>query len=135
MIEKGIAFPTCVSVNEIAGHFSPLRGESRGLIPGDLVKVDMACHIDGYIAAAGHSLVVGGDQVEDRRADVIMAAWNAAEAAVRLVQVGNTNTQVTETFAKIADEFGCKPVQGVLSHQLKKHVIDGSRVIISTPTD
>merc|ERR1711972_761719 len=28
-IEKGIAFPTCISVNEIAGHFSPLKGESR----------------------------------------------------------------------------------------------------------
>merc|ERR1712232_1379418 len=26
-------------------------------------------------------------------------------------------------------EFGCKPVQGVKSHQLKKHVIDGSRYI------
>jgi len=133
-IEKGIAFPTCVSVNEIAGHFSPLPGESRGLMPGDLVKVDMACHIDGYIAAAGHSLIVGGDQVEDRRADVIMAAWNAAEAAVRLVQVGNTNTQVTETFTKIADEFGCKPLQGVLSHQLKKHVIDGNRCILGAET-
>merc|ERR1719199_1945275 len=63
-----------------------------------------------------------------------MGAWNAAEAALRLVQVGNTNTQVTEAFAKIAAEFKCKPVQGVLSHQLKKHVIDGNRCIISVET-
>merc|ERR1712178_588273 len=68
-------------------------------------------------------------KVEDKRADVIMAAWNGAEAALRLVQVGNTNTQVTEAFSKVATEFNCKPVQGVKSHQLKKHVIDGSRYI------
>merc|ERR1719162_2678220 len=91
-IEKGIAFPTCISVNELCGHFSPLRGESKALQAGDVAKIDLACHIDGFIAAAAHTVVVGGDKVEDKRADAIMAAWNAAEAAVRLVQVGNKNT-------------------------------------------
>jgi len=130
-VEKGIAFPTCVSVNEVAGHFSPMKGESKVLVAGDVVKVDMAAHIDGFITAAAHTVVVGGEKVEDRRADVIMAAWNAAEAAVRLIQVGNTNTQVTEAFGKVASEFKCVPLQGVLSHQLKKHVIDGSRTIMN----
>lgn len=130
-LEKGVAFPTCISVNEIVGHFSPMKGESRPLKTGDVVKVDLACHIDGFIAAVAHTRVIGDEKVEDKRADVILAAYTAAEAALRLVQVGNTNTAVTEAFAKVADEFGCKPVQGVLSHQLKKHVIDGSRCIIS----
>ena len=38
-LEKGIAFPTCVSVNECVGHFSPLKSESRVLADGDVVKV------------------------------------------------------------------------------------------------
>jgi len=133
-IEKGIAFPTCISVNELVGHFSPLKGESKTLKEGDVVKVDMACHIDGFIAAAAHTVLVGVEKVEDSRADVVMAAWNAAEAALRLVQVGNTNTQVTEAFGKIAADFKVKPMQGVLSHQMKKHVIDGNRCIISCET-
>eukprot|EP00930_Biecheleria_cincta_P066173 TRINITY_DN521_c0_g1_i1.p1 TRINITY_DN521_c0_g1~~TRINITY_DN521_c0_g1_i1.p1 ORF type:complete len:386 (+),score=114.00 TRINITY_DN521_c0_g1_i1:96-1253(+) len=133
-VEKGIAFPTCVSTNEILGHFSPLKGESKQLKAGDIAKIDLACHLDGFIAAAAHTVVVGGEKVEDKRADVVMAAWNAAEAALRLVQVGNTNTQVTQTFAKVAEEFKCKPVQGVLSHQLKKFVIDGNRTIIMAET-
>jgi len=134
VVMKGVAFPTCISVNEIIGHFSPLQGEGRVLKAGDIAKVDMACHIDGFIAAAAHTVVVGGDKVEDKRGDVVMAAWNAAEAAVRLVAVGNTNTQVTEAFAKVAEDFKCKPVQGVLSHQLKKHVIDGNQVIMGCET-
>lgn len=140
-IEKGSAFPTCISVNELVGHFSPLKGESAQLRAGDLVKIDLACHIDGFIAAAGHTIVVPppegeeNEKIEDRRADVAMAAWNGAEAALRLVQVGNKNIQVTEAFAKVAAEFNCKPVQGVLSHQLKKHVIDGNRVILGCKTE
>eukprot|EP00931_Biecheleriopsis_adriatica_P044940 TRINITY_DN2575_c0_g2_i1.p1 TRINITY_DN2575_c0_g2~~TRINITY_DN2575_c0_g2_i1.p1 ORF type:complete len:404 (-),score=147.15 TRINITY_DN2575_c0_g2_i1:127-1275(-) len=133
-IEKGIAFPTCVSVNELVGHFSPMKGESKQLKSGDLAKVDLACHLDGFIAAAAHTVVVGKDKVEDKRANAVMAAWTAAEAALRLVQVGNKNTQVTETFAKVASEFKCNPMQGVLSHQLKKFVIDGNQSVIMAET-
>lgn len=133
-MEKGVAFPTCVSVNDILGHFSPMKGESKPLKEGDVAKIDMACHFDGFIAAAAHSVIVGGVTVEDKKADVLHAAWTASEAALREIQVGNTNSKVTAGIAKAAAAFGCSPVQGVLSHQMKKHVIDGNRVIINAET-
>merc|ERR1712050_707032 len=34
----------------------------------------------------------------------------------------------------VTTDFNCKPMQGVLSHQLKKHVIDGNRTIIAAET-
>lgn len=135
-IEKGVAFPTCISVNDVVGHFCPCLDTTKyGLKAGDVAKVELACHIDGFITSAGHTIVVGGEAVDDRRADVVMAAWAAAEAALRLVQPGNTNTQVTDAFGKIAADFNCKPVQGILSHQVKKHVIDGSRAIIGATVE
>ena len=30
-LERGIAFPTCISVNNILGHFSPMKEESVAL--------------------------------------------------------------------------------------------------------
>ena len=36
---KGIAFPTCISVNETCGHNSPLEEESVAIKEGDLVKI------------------------------------------------------------------------------------------------
>lgn len=63
-MEKGIAFPTCISVNEICGHYSPLvsdanekEKEAATLKEGDVVKIDLGVHIDGYIALAGHTVV------------------------------------------------------------------------------
>ena len=43
---------------------------------------------------------------------------------------------MTEAIAKVCAEFGCNPVEGVLSHKVKKHLIDGNDVIINkeTPT-
>jgi methionine aminopeptidase len=37
--EKGIAFPTSISVNNCVGHFSPLLGDATTLAEGDVVKV------------------------------------------------------------------------------------------------
>merc|ERR1712098_669959 len=44
------------------------------------------------------------------------------------------NTAVTSMLSRCTAPFDCKPVQGVLSHQLKKHVIDGNQCIISVET-
>lgn len=49
-LERGIAFPTCISVNNIFGHYSPMSDESTKLEDGDLAKIDLGCHIDGFIA-------------------------------------------------------------------------------------
>jgi methionine aminopeptidase len=38
-IEKGAAFPTSVSVNEVVCHMSPLPSETTVLAEGDLVKM------------------------------------------------------------------------------------------------
>ncbi|KAG9269096.1 proliferation-associated protein 2G4b [Astyanax mexicanus] len=138
-IKKGIAFPTCVSVNNFVCHFSPLKSDpDYTLQDGDLVKIDLGVHVDGFISNVAHSFVVGASKdapVTGRKADVIKAAHLCAEAALRLVKPGNQNTQLTEAWNKIAQSFKCNAVEGMLSHQLKQHVIDGEKTIIQNPTD
>jgi curved DNA binding protein len=135
-IEKGIGFPCCISVNELCGHFSPMKDESTKLKDGDVAKIDLAVHIDGFVAASAHTVLVGAAKLEasDKRAKVIHAAYTAAEAALRCVKVGLTNSEVTRMIKKSAEAFECNPVQGVLSHQMKKHIIDGSQTIINCET-
>jgi methionine aminopeptidase len=39
-VDKGIAFPTCISVNNCVGHFSPLKSDIDVLLhDGDVVKM------------------------------------------------------------------------------------------------
>ncbi|KAF4729649.1 putative metalloprotease arx1 [Perkinsus olseni] len=135
VIPKGIAFPTCISVNEVAGHFSPLQGESVAIKEGDIVKVDLAVQIDGFITAAANTVVAGDAKVSGKAADVVMAAHTAAEAVLRKVKLGNTNTDITNLMQQVADEYGVEPIRGVLSHQLEKHNIEGENAIASKFTD
>ena len=134
---KGIAFPTCISVNEVCGHNSPLEDESTTIKEGDLVKIELGAHVDGFAAFAAHTIVVQSDAkavVTGPKADVILAAYKAIQAALRLIKPGNFNNQVTEVIKKVSDSYKVTPLEGVLSHDLKKHLIDGNKVIINHET-
>jgi len=137
---KGIAFPTCISVNNCVCHYSPLDSEKDviELADGDVVKIDLGTHIDGFIAAAAHTFVVGASKdnpVTGKKADAIKAAHNMSEAAIRLVKPGNKTAPVTEAWNKIAKDFNCTPVVGMLSHQLKQNSINAEKTIISNPNE
>jgi len=66
-----------------------------------------------------------------KKADVILAAYNALQAALRLLTPGNKNNDVTQVINKVIDSYACKPLEGVLSHEIKKHLIDGNNCIIN----
>eukprot|EP00475_Leptophrys_vorax_P036434 TRINITY_DN61570_c0_g1_i1.p1 TRINITY_DN61570_c0_g1~~TRINITY_DN61570_c0_g1_i1.p1 ORF type:complete len:391 (+),score=70.38 TRINITY_DN61570_c0_g1_i1:284-1456(+) len=135
-IERGVAFPTCVSVNNIVCHYSAPAGDETVLANGDMVKIDLATHIDGFIATAAHTLLVQEDAaapITGKAADVIAAATTAAEVALRLVRPGKHNKEVTEALEKVAAAYGVHVVEGVLSHQMKQFVIDANKVVLSVP--
>ena len=37
---------------------------------------------------------------------------------------------ITDTVQKIAESYDCKPIEGMLSHQLEQNHIDGEKTII-----
>ncbi|KAJ8920397.1 hypothetical protein NQ315_005263 [Exocentrus adspersus] len=138
-LKKGIAFPTCVSVNNCICHYSPVPSEPDYILKdNDVVKVDLGVHIDGFIAVVAHTIVLGAsseNKVTGRKADAILAAHYASQAALRLLKPGNETYAITDAVQKVAESFKCKPVEGMLSHQLKQFKIDGEKTIIQNPND
>ena len=64
VIPKGVAFPVCISVNEVAGHFSPMKQDTMSIKAGDLVKIDLGVHIDGFITQAAQTVVCPGKFID-----------------------------------------------------------------------
>ncbi|KAJ2888444.1 hypothetical protein GGI21_006724, partial [Coemansia aciculifera] len=86
-IERGASFPATVSVNAVIQNCSPADSEDTLLKEGDVVKIEVGVHIDGYIASAAHTTVAtsqAGVPVTDRRADAISAAYYGCEVAARM---------------------------------------------------
>ena len=98
-----------------------------------MVKIELGAHIDGYTANVAHTIVIGG-KAKDKKAAVTLAAYDAFVAATRTIKSGSTNHEVTETIQKVCEQYGVEPLQGVLSHKVKKHLIDGNEVIINKET-
>lgn len=142
-MEKGIAFPCCVSLNNVVGHYCPTDDDTTELKAGDVAKVDFGCHIDGYIATQAHTHVVSDSAatgaaapppVTGRVADAMACAQTCFDAAVRLIRPGKKTTDVDATLAKIAEAYGCQLVEGVMSHQMKRFVIDGNKAVQNKPS-
>ncbi|RDB25883.1 Proliferation-associated protein 2G4 [Hypsizygus marmoreus] len=140
-VNKGLAFPTSISVNNAVAHFSPLASDPQStqvLAKDDVVKIQLGAHIDGFASISAETLVVGATAehpATGRRADVVKAAWYAAELAMRTIKVGNKNWAVTEAVNTIAATWDCKPVEGMLSCQQTQNVIDGKKRIILNPSE
>lgn len=98
---------------------SPLASDPEGSIvlkKGDVVRIELGVHIDGYISQVAHTIVIGASKenpVTGRQADAMQAAYVATEAAIRLLRPGKTNVEVTDAVQTIAEDFECKPVEGV----------------------
>ncbi|MDP6613286.1 MAG: M24 family metallopeptidase, partial [Candidatus Hydrothermarchaeota archaeon] len=54
------AFPCNISINEVAAHYSPQAWDASTFKKGDLVKLDVGIHLEGYIADIAKTVVVGG---------------------------------------------------------------------------
>ena len=131
-MKKGIAFPTCVSVNEVIAHYSPQKSESRTLAEGDAVKVDLGVHIDGFVALVAHTVVLRAADaapLTGPQADVISAAYAAAEVALRLIKPGGKGSAVASAVEKVAAAHGVSIVSAVQCTELQYFSLDRGKAV------
>ncbi len=108
----GVAFPVNISLNEAAAHDTPSPDDKRTFNKGDLVKLDLGVHLDGYIADTALTVDLGE---QDLLVEASVAARNAAIAKVRPgVTIGELGTIVA---AEIGSR-GFRPVANLTGHGL-----------------
>ena len=130
-VEKGVAFPTCVSVNNCVCHNSPSEGDEKTLREGDAVKIDLGAHVDGYVATCAKTIVIGGQKVTGAQADVMKAAELASEIVIRKLRPGDSTAEIGAMIESVAKDFGVVVVEGVMTHNMKRFIIDGNKVILN----
>lgn len=96
-------------------HRSDTVSAAQTLATGDVVKIQLGAHIDGFAALQTETLIIGATAAEPatgRKADVVKAAWHAAQIAIRQMTVDEKNSTITESVTKVAGQWDCKPVEG-----------------------
>jgi len=127
---KGLSFPTCLNIGLVCAHFSPLKDDTTELKTGDVVKIDLGAHIDGFIGRVGHTIVVGAgtdaSPATGRVADTILAAHNSAQVLLRCLRPGIINHKATELITKVLDSYEVTSIEGNLSHTMGRFNLDGT---------
>jgi len=93
----------CTSVNDAVLHGLP---HAYRLQDGDLLTLDFACSVDGWVCDAATSLVVGTPRPED--VALIDTTRRALSAAIDQARPGNRMGDVSAAIGDVAREAGLK---------------------------
>lgn len=91
----------CLSVNDAVLHGLPFDYRLRD---GDVLTMDLAVGIDGWVADAATTIVVGAPDEADLR--LIRATEDALAAAIAVARPGNRIGDISAAIAAVARDYG-----------------------------
>ncbi|MBS3749467.1 MAG: type II methionyl aminopeptidase [Candidatus Thermoplasmatota archaeon] len=115
--EAGIAFPTNISINHIAAHFTPQTKDTHVFHKGDIVKVDVGAHVDGYIADTAVTIEVETNEFDSLR----QASADALDEAIQLMKPGVNLSQIGKKVEETIKGHGFKPIENLTGHSLNRY--------------
>jgi len=122
IISKGArpAFPVNIAVNEVAAHFTPRHDEVElRFRKGDVVKLDVGVHVDGYIGDTARTVEIGSEQWADMR----KASEEALQVAIGMVRPGTDLSLVGAAIETTIKARGFKPIENLTGHSLERFVL------------
>jgi methionyl aminopeptidase len=113
----GLAFPLNLSLNEAAAHDTASEGDDRVFQAGDVVKMDLGVHLEGYIADTAGTVDLG------ENAPLVQASRAALEGAISLVRPGVSTGDLGGAIQSQIEALGFRPVANLTGHGLGRFEI------------
>lgn len=110
------AFPVNIGVNEVAAHYTPSMNDDLRFKTGDVVKVDVGAHVDGYPADTAATMEVG----TKNHSALIEAARDALRICIEMVAPGTTVSAIGGAVSRTIRATGFKPVENLTGHSMEK---------------
>jgi methionyl aminopeptidase len=112
-----IAFPAQLSINDTAAHACPDNDDTSTLDEGDVVKLDIGVHVDGYIADSAVTVDLGDN------AELVTAAEDALAAAIDLIRPGTRLSDIGKAIQDAIEAHGYSPVRNLSGHGLDRFIV------------
>lgn len=119
------AFPTCLSINDIAAHFTPTHKDRSVLRRGDVVKLDLGAQVDGYLADTAVTVEVGSRNWTD----LIRASETALAAAIETVRPKIQTRLIGAAIERAIESFGYRPIANLTGHSIERNVVHAGKSI------
>jgi len=119
VLEEGasLAFPLNLSLNEDAAHDTASPTDTRVFERGDVAKLDLGVHIDGYIADTATTVDLGSNSL------LLAASEQALEAAIKKIRPGATAGELGAAVQNEIESRGYRPIANLTGHGLDRYVL------------
>ena len=119
IIEQGAkpSFPVNISKNEIAAHYSPNYDDDTIFKKGDLIKLDVGSHVDGYIADVAITLEIGSN----KHTELIKASSEALDNAIDIIKPGIAVSEIGNIIDSTIKSYNFNPINNLTGHSLDRY--------------
>ena len=117
--DKGgeLAFPTNLAINNVGAHWTPSSKSEEKFCEGDLVKLDVGVHIEGYIGDNALTIEIGTDKY--RR--MIEASREALNKAIEISAAGISVGVIGHAVQETIERYGYQPIANLTGHRIKRY--------------
>lgn len=123
------AFPVQLSRNQIAAHYCSSPQDPTVVDGGDIIKLDLGTHVDGYIT--DNAITV--DLRNGQSSALVAAAESALENAIAVMGPGASITEIGHRIESTIKAFGFTPVYNLTGHGVARYVVHCSPSIPNYP--
>jgi len=120
------AFPTNLSINEIAAHYTPSYNDET--LATGLLKVDMGVHIDGWIADFTFSIDLENN-AENKK--LIEASESALKNAIQKAEQGKSLGEIGTAIQETIESYKFSPIINLTGHEMDEYALHAGLVILN----
>jgi methionyl aminopeptidase len=125
------AFPLNLSADFWAAHYTPDIGDQRTFEAGQVYKVDIGAHVDGYPADSAATVEVGGGR---RYGQLVRASRDALAAGVETIGPDMKLAKVGEAIERTVTAFGFKPIHNLTGHLIARNLLHAGKSVPNVAT-
>ncbi|EGW30482.1 uncharacterized protein SPAPADRAFT_63305 [Spathaspora passalidarum NRRL Y-27907] len=137
--EAGIGFPTGLSLNHVAAHYTPNTGDKMVLHKDDIMKVDIGVHVNGHICDSAFTMTFEDTGKYNPLLQAVKEATNTgikeSGIDVRLNDIGAAIQEVMESYE--VEENGkfypVKCIRNLNGHNIGDYVIHSGKTVPIVP--
>jgi methionyl aminopeptidase len=118
------AFPVNVSLNEIAAHYTAEPNDQNIVKDGDVLKIDIGVHIDGYIADTAVTISYNNDYHS-----LVKASENALNEGLKIAKNKSKSSDIGKAIENSIIKSGFLPIKNLSGHSLERYTIHAGKSI------
>ena len=118
------AFPVNISINEVAAHYTPKEDDPTTFTRGDVVKLDIGAHVNGYISDTAITVDIGNQHKDLKR-----ASEEALKAAIEVVKPGIEVWKIGKVVEETIKSYGFIPISNLTGHSITRYNLHSGKTI------